>query len=452
MNEHTNIKKIIGKLKQNWAFFCVGILFITGFLLRLLVVLRNEIQPVDALQYMEIAKAIIGVEDNTYAYPREPFFPFLLSLVYLIFPDTFLTARIFTSFIGSTTIVLVYFVAKKYSQKYSKNGGHEKIGLISSLIVCFNYYYIVNDGYGVRESLFALLFFILLYSILIKNKLAKRIILIIVSFLLILTKSESLILLIGIAFFIYYNENILEKNNLGEIQQNNNENKNLDNEENNNKTKNEYSNKGERMLKYIRTRNYNFIYILLGMSIGFCIWKLISFIIFGNPFATSNWMARMYYYNEFGESAPDSLNTFSYLFEYHSFKELAFAFYRGFYDSFNNYLTIYGRYLSAFFILALIFYLFKKDYLSLFWIIYPLLFIGIFSIFWPVGNFYRIFVPYSMIGIIAIPIFTFEILENFNIFISKRIDIKINKTLLFYLIFIFICIKYLLTLIENYWL
>jgi len=452
MNENTNFKKIIGKLKQNWSLFCVAFLFIAGFLLRLFTVLKNEIQPIDALQYIEIAKAIIGVENNTYIVPREPFFPFLLSLVYLIFPDTFLTARIFTAFIGSATIILIYFVAKTYSQKYSKKGGYEKYGLVSSMLVCFNYNFIANDGNGVRESLFGFLFLLLIYLISVKNKLVKRIFLTVVSFLLILTKVESLILLIGIAFFIYYNENILDNKIMKEIQQNNSENKILDNEETENETKGESNKINERILKYLKTRNYNFMFILLGLSVGFCLWMILSFILFGDSFASSNWMARMYFYNEFNISAPVSLSTFSYLFEYHSFSELALAFYKGFFDIFNTYLTIYGHYLSAFFILTLIFYLFKKDYLSLFWIIYPLFTLGIFVILWSSGNFKRILAPYSLIGIIAIPFFTFEILENFNIFISKKIDIKINKTLLYSLIFIFICLKYLPSIIEVFWL
>lgn len=50
--------------------------FYYWFLMRLFVVLKNEIEPIDALQYIEIAKSIIGVEGNTYIVPREPFFPF----------------------------------------------------------------------------------------------------------------------------------------------------------------------------------------------------------------------------------------------------------------------------------------------------------------------------------------------------------------------------------------
>ena len=263
MNEHTKSIKILKKLKQNWALLCVGILFIAGFLLRLFVVLNNEIEPIDALQYMEIAKSIIGVKGNTYIVPREPFFPFLLSLVFLIFPDTFLTARFFTAFLGSITIVLVYFVVKKYSQEFSNSDKYEKFGLVSSLIICFNYNIIVNDGNGVRESLYGLLFLVLFYSILIKNKLAKRIVFTITSFLLILTKTESLILLIGLVLILYYKENILANKNIKELKQNEDENKNLDNVENNKEIKNDVNKIRGRMLNYIKSRNYNFAFILL---------------------------------------------------------------------------------------------------------------------------------------------------------------------------------------------
>jgi len=62
-----------------------------------------------------------------------------------------------------------------------------------------------------------------------------------------------------------------------------------------------------------------------------------------------------------------------------------------------------------------------------------------------------ILLPYSIISIISLPIFLFEILENFNIYLSKKIDIKINKTVLYYLIFVFISLKYLLRIIEDVW-
>ena len=331
---------------------------------------------------------------------------------------------------------------KKYAQKFSENGDSEKFGIIASLLVCLNYHFIIYDGLGVREPLFTLLLLILLYSILIERKKIKKSIFSISAFLLILTKSESLILLIGISILVFHKENILKKTISEEniIRENGNESEeNITRETRKNKLRN-----------YLNRINYNFIFILLGLFIGFVLWKSLSYILFSDPFATSNWMARMYYYKEFNLVAPETLTTFEYVFKYHGIKDLLQAFYSGFFGLMNRYSVIYNRYLFALFILSFIKYLIKKDYLSFFWVLYPPLFIGVLAILWGMVGYTRVIQPYSIIGLISIPIFTYEIIDSFKLTITKKLDININKTLFYYLIFTFICIYYIVEIIGAF--
>ena len=183
MDSNRNKKKIVDFFQQKWAPICISILFIIGFLLRLFVIFRIPNEANDAFGYMEIAEYIIGVDGTTYLIPREPLFPFLLGLIYLIFPNTYLTARLFTTILGSVNIVLIYFVAKKYAQKLGADENSNKFGFVSALFVCFNDRLIFTDSWAVREPLYSFLFLILLYSILIERKTLKKIIYCICSFL-----------------------------------------------------------------------------------------------------------------------------------------------------------------------------------------------------------------------------------------------------------------------------
>lgn len=435
-------KEITIFLRKYWSTIFVWILFIIGFLLRLLMIWKNPIEPKDALQYMEIAEFIFGVDGTSYIFPREPLYPFLLGLIYLVFPNTYLTAQIFSALMGSLVIVGIFYVTKKYAQKFSVNVDNEKFGIVASLLVCFNYHFVIYDGGGVREPLFTLLFLILLYSVFIERKKIKKSIFCFSAFFLILTKSESLILLIGISILIFHKENILKRTRSEEniIEENGNEIKeNIIRETRKNKLRN-----------YLSKINYNFVFILLGLFIGFALWKFLSYLLFSDPFATSNWMARMYYFKEFNLAAPETLTTFEYLFKYHGIKDLLLAFYHGFFGLMTRYSVIFNRYLFALFILSLIKYLIKKDNLSIFWLLYPPLVFSIVAFFWGMVGYNRILQPYSIVSIISIPIFTYEIIDSFKLTITKKLNVDINKTVFYYLIFTFICIYYMLEIIQAF--
>jgi len=457
MDSEKKPNKFVNFFKNNYAIIFLCFIYIVGLMLRLLFVWkRTSIDPSDAVDYMEIAEFMFGVEGTTYSYPREPFFSFVLGLVFLIFPNTYLTTRLFTAILGSFNIILLYFVTKKYLKKFFPNIHTEKFALISSLLISFNYQFILKDGYGYREPLFVMLFLILLYSILMEKKLMKKVLFCLSSFFMILTKSESLILLIGISLLVFQLENFLIKTD-DDLKQNSSEtivsNISEDNiQDNGNKNKEKLaSQKNKKTFRnFIFKANYNSAFILLGLVIGFCLWLILSYLLFGDPFATSNEMAKQYYLHEFNSVAPEDLTTFSYIFNYHSILEIFRSFYSGFFVMFSNYEILYGIYLFAFFVLSLIYLLIKGDYISLFIIFYPSIFIGTLAYFYGASAFARILLPYSTIGFIIIPIFTYNILEKFEIMITNNVKIKIRKDLFFYLIIGFICLKYILRLLEMY--
>jgi len=449
--------KFVNFLQKNYSIIFLCLIYIAGLLLRLLFIWKIPMDdPSDAIAYMEIAEFMFGVSGTSYSSPREPFFSFILGFVFLIFPNTYLTTRLFTAILGSFNIVLIYFVAKKYLKKFFKNVPSEKFALVSSLLISLNYQFILKDGYGYREPLFTILLLILLYSILMEKKVMKRILFCISSFLMILTKSESLILLVGISMLLFHKENFLTKSNenLKLIDSEISVSDTIKDEHLDTRIKNEENLSGQENKKnfknFISKVNYNFAYLLLGLVVGFCLWIILSFLLFGDPFATSNWMAKCYYHYEFNSIAPDNLTTFSYIFNYHSIQEIFRAFYSGFFVLFSDYEIVYGIYLFAFFILSLIILLKKGDYISLFTIFYPPLFIGLLSYFWDPTGFARILLPYSIIGFLIIPISTYNILEKFDLMITNKVKISINKNLFFILIISFICLKYILRLLDMH--
>ncbi len=384
-------------------------------------------EPIDALAYMEIAEYFIGVEGATYILSREPFFSLLLGFVYLIFPNTYLTARLFTTFLGSLNIILIYFVTKKYAQSFGANDNSEKFGFVAALFVCFNDRFILYDGWGLRESLYALLFMILLYSILIEKKVLKRTIYCICSFLLILTKEESLILLLFTTILLFFKDNFSVKTN---IKNSNNKNETRITDEGktvNNKGKSKFG-------RFFLKLNYNFLFIFLGLIVGYCLWKLLSYILFSDPFATSNDMAKLYFENEFGTIPPESLTTFDYLFKFHKFKDLILAFLQGVPGIMNLYLGIFNLISFAFFIIALVKFVIKRDFIFLFWIIYPVLFLGIFAVLWRLNPYDRILIPYSLIGFISIPIVIYDVVEDFDLKVTSSVNIRMTKIRYFYII------------------
>jgi len=445
-------KRIGNFFRQKWIIFFLSTLFIIGFLLRLFLIFNNNIDNLDQLAYIEIAEFMFGVEGKSYVAPREPLFPFLLGFIFLIFPNSFFTARVFTAVLGSINIVIVFFVAKKYATKFGIVNNNEKFGIVASLLVCFNDRLINYDGWALRESLFTLLFLLLFYSILIEKKILKRLAFSIISFLLILTKSESLLLLIGLSILIYYNENIRktsksfsDSTHLKEVIKDDekevaivDEKVAIEPSRIEESEKNSDETRKNRLAIHFKKVNYNFTFILIGLIIGFCLWKLLSHLIFSNPFATSDWLAEMYFFKEFNLAPPENLSTFDYLFNYHSFKELAIAFYQGITGMLNRYLGIFNLLSFPFFMLTILGYFFKKDYLSLYWVIYPIIFLGIFAMLWGMDPYDRILLPYSMIGFVTMPIVMYKLLEDFELTILRKI--KISKEIAFYILTLVIVI------------
>jgi len=419
----------------------------------LFIIVKTDIDTGDQSGYLEIAEYMFGVDGKSYCVPREPFYPFTLGLVFLIFPNTIFTARVFTAVLGSINILIIFFVAKKYAAKFGMINNNEKFGIVASLLVCFNDRLINYDGWALREPLYITLILLLFYSILIEKKIIKRLVFSITSFLLVLTKSESLLLLIGVSILIYFSENKLTNTEISpEIDKkatiNVDENKSIKltrTEENEKTSKDGIKN---RFSTYFKKINYNFIYIIIGLVIGFCLWKLLSYLIFSNAFATSDWMASYYFRKEFAIQPPENLSTFDYLFKYHSLKELIIAFFQGITGLLNRYLDIFNILSFPFFILSILRCLFKKDYLSFYWIIYPIIFFGVFAVLWGMGPYDRILLPYSMFGFITMPIFMHKFLEEFGM--VKLHKIRISKDVILYLLTSLIVVYSIAQLFANF--
>ena len=372
------------------TLIAVFVLFLVGLVLRILTVFQFEIIPVDALQYKEIAQFLIGGE-GSYVLPREPFFPFVIGLFFLLFPNTFLTMRIITSVLGSLSIVLIYLLTRRiFRNKDVANNYRYSIGLISSCLVCFNYRFVYTDTYGVREQLFSVLLILLLYTLLLDNIKIRRIFLPLLSFLLYLTKNEALILLIGIAILVFYSNYISQK-------------------------------------KLFIESIQNSLLILSGTLIGFIAWGVSSVYLFSDFFSTSNWMARMYFSKEFGISAPENLTLISYLFQYHSFTSIIKSFFYGAAGTMQIFIKLYGFILFPFFIISLIKLILKSSFINLWISIYPLFFIGFFAELYGWTGFLRIILPYAIISISYLSNEICEIITDFELRLTRKKVIQIKS-------------------------
>ncbi len=264
------------------------------------------------------------------------------------------------------------------------------IGLISSCFICFNYQFVITDTYGVREQLFSVLLILFLYTLLLDNIKIRRIFLTLLSFLLYLTKNEALILLIGIAILVFFSNYISQK-------------------------------------KLFIESIQNSLLILSGTFIGFIAWGVSSIYLFSDFFSTSNWMATQYYFIEFGISAPENLTLVSYLFQYHSFTSIIKAFFYGAEGTMQIFIKIYGFILFPFFIISLIKFIQKSNFIYLWIPIYPLLFIGFFAELYGWHGFLRIIIPYAIISISYLANEICEIIPDFDIQLTRKIVIQVKS-------------------------
>ncbi len=392
MDSKNTLSKILLKIRMNQSKIILCFVFLIGLLLRMFYIYFYSIDPVDALQYMNIAKYIIGNPEVTYyVVPREPLFPLFLGVVYLIAPNTYTTSRILTGIIGSASIILIYFIIKKYDENSVKKDTKVNLALFGAAFISFNPYLIRNDGAGLREPLYTFLLLLLIFTILLQKSVKKDVLLCLISMLCVLCKSEALLLLIGLSFLLYH-RNVV-KNNLDK-----------------------------------KSSLFESLSVLIGTLFGFVLWGTVSIFLFSDWFATSNYMASLYFVHEFNSVPLGKITTFSYLFKYHSFMELSSAFLDGFFGTLWLYFDIFDLFVYAFFIIALLELVKNSDLFFLYVTLFSTIFIGIFASLYGWSGFRRILLPYSVLSVIYIPTTISNLMQSASLKFSKRFSINFSKS------------------------
>lgn len=180
-------------------------MLIVGIIIRFLSFLFVPIVD-DTISYIESARFIIEIN---YTSLRPPGFPLLLVPFLLLTGDGAFSAKIVSFIISILLILCSYYVYMKAFMNLFKDSKRreqkaKKIGLLASFLLIFNLFFIFHSGKGLREELIALLYLVLFYFIIIKDKLSLRdnICLSLIICLLILTQlSTSFFIVVAIVIF-----------------------------------------------------------------------------------------------------------------------------------------------------------------------------------------------------------------------------------------------------------
>jgi 4-amino-4-deoxy-L-arabinose transferase-like glycosyltransferase len=127
-----------------------------------LTVARHYIPEIDAVLYHTLAKNLVTYHCFCYiphrlTTSRSPLWPFIMSVIYFITGPTNFYARLFLSFLGSATCVLVYLFAKDIFGK--------RIALITGVIAAIYPGLFIYDGWLYLESLYTFLMVAFTYSL-----------------------------------------------------------------------------------------------------------------------------------------------------------------------------------------------------------------------------------------------------------------------------------------------
>jgi 4-amino-4-deoxy-L-arabinose transferase-like glycosyltransferase len=198
------INKIINYLKdENKSLL---IIFLIAILLRGIYILQNRTPIIsDEIRYNEEAINILEGEGfswrtkgKVYKSFNPPFYPFFLTLVYLIFGINPEAARVIQAFLGSLSCLIIYFIGKRAFNKTT--------GLLASFMLAIYGGHIFINRYLLTETLFmflVLLAILLLLQFKDTQKKAKLIISGILIGLGILTRGQ-LLLFIPFIFIWFY--------------------------------------------------------------------------------------------------------------------------------------------------------------------------------------------------------------------------------------------------------
>jgi 4-amino-4-deoxy-L-arabinose transferase-like glycosyltransferase len=137
----TSILKILlwlrsSSFSEKRQYYSLGTLFFISLIIRIIVSFSVGEPPTagDATQYQQIAKNIscgngFMFEGLPSAY-RPPIYPLFLAIIYYIFGDSYFYIYFFQSLIGSTVVIITYFIGKSIFSS--------RIGVLSSAIMALH--------------------------------------------------------------------------------------------------------------------------------------------------------------------------------------------------------------------------------------------------------------------------------------------------------------------------
>lgn len=146
------IKDILGKEK-----FIILLIFIIAIILRLVYSFSHEVEPSYKIDQIAINIASgngfrvwTGPIINDDAIWNAPLYPFVVSLIYMVFGHNHSAVLILQAIIGAISCVLIYLIAK---QAFNRN-----VAVISSLLATFCINFIIYSAMFLTETLYISLF------------------------------------------------------------------------------------------------------------------------------------------------------------------------------------------------------------------------------------------------------------------------------------------------------
>jgi hypothetical protein len=164
--------KILKNLEKFDKYFLI--ILIIGGVLRFIAVLNLPLN-VDSYTFIKAGMGILEFNYNKYGTFRPPAFPLLIGIFLLITDNGIASAKL-ASFTSSILLLIIcYYVFTRATKKFlDKNKRSKEIakytGLIVSLLISFNIYFIIHPGYGIREEYLSLWSILIFYFIVIKEK------------------------------------------------------------------------------------------------------------------------------------------------------------------------------------------------------------------------------------------------------------------------------------------
>ena len=199
---YDNLLKVKEKLIESLDPRIFLILFIGIFLRSFSFVFSHPIP--DTYQYIEAARDILRFNYTSF---RPPAFPLYLTLFLLIFQDGLIAVKAACLTASILLILGSYLVFKKAAFKILENEKNAKyVGLLVSFLISINFFFVINNGRGLREDIISLCLVLLFYFIFIASKkgyvLNHMAIIILLSFLTLVHPTTGLFFYL--AFLVFY--------------------------------------------------------------------------------------------------------------------------------------------------------------------------------------------------------------------------------------------------------